>query len=47
VIALDAVIAREIALERGKDGDSQLVLPGPELGEEVLDVPAVGLAARR
>ena len=44
VIALDAVVAREVALERRQDRDPELILAGAELGEEILDVPAVGLA---
>ena len=45
VVALDAVVAREVALQRGQHRDAQLILAGAEFGEEVLDVPAVRLAA--
>ncbi len=45
MIALNAVVAREIALQRGEDSHAQLVLSGPELGEEILDVLVVGGAA--
>ena len=45
VIALDAVVAREVALQRRQHRHAQLILSGAEVVEEVLDVAAVGLAA--
>ena len=45
VIALDAVVAGEVALQRRQHGDAQLILAGAEVVEEVLDVLAIRLAA--
>ncbi len=45
VVALDAVVAGEVALERREDGHAQLILSRPKVVEEVLDVAPIGFAA--
>jgi hypothetical protein len=47
VIALEAVVAREVALERGQDGDAQLVFALAQIAEPLLDVDTLGLAIVR
>ena len=45
MIALDAVVAGEVALQRREDGDAKLFPAFVHVGEEVLDVLPVGFAA--